>query len=330
MGADGTSGITKVQTINSLTNVASDDSGKAFLATANLTIVIPLTVTDGWSIYVDADGGDVTLSTSATINGLSSLVVTQGNSAFVYSTGTAHYARFFVSSAITSIAASGVGFTAITGNAATTVQAAIAVLTGLWNNVSTLGRTLISHAAASDMRTSLGLGTAATLAVGTGANNIVQLNGSGNLPAVNGAALTGIIGPAPAAVMEDRKSSGTDGQAIAAAWTKRDLATIVNNTGAYLALASSQFTPTQAGWVEWQAPGRDQFQSRLYNVTDSAVIRNGTSAVTTGGSIGLSNGGGPVSAGKAYRIEQYDGGPGGLAADTGAEEIYTRVKYWPM
>ena len=38
------------------------------------------------------------------------------------------------------------------------------------------------------------LGTAASLDVGTGANNIVQLNGSGQLPAVDGSALTGIQG----------------------------------------------------------------------------------------------------------------------------------------
>jgi hypothetical protein len=41
-------------------------------------------------------------------------------------------------------------------------------------------------------RTNLGLGTAATLDVGTSANNIVQLDGSGNLPAIDGSALTGV------------------------------------------------------------------------------------------------------------------------------------------
>ena len=43
-------------------------------------------------------------------------------------------------------------------------------------------------------RTNLGLGTAATLNVGTSANNIVQLNGSAQLPAVDGSLLTGIEG----------------------------------------------------------------------------------------------------------------------------------------
>jgi microcystin-dependent protein len=45
---------------------------------------------------------------------------------------------------------------------------------------------------ATDARTNLGLGTAAVLNVGTAANNIVQLNGSAQLPAVDGSLLTGI------------------------------------------------------------------------------------------------------------------------------------------
>ena len=45
---------------------------------------------------------------------------------------------------------------------------------------------------ATTSRTNLGLGSAATLDVGTSANNIVQLNGSAQLPAVDGSNLTGI------------------------------------------------------------------------------------------------------------------------------------------
>jgi len=47
---------------------------------------------------------------------------------------------------------------------------------------------------ASSVRTALGLGTGSILNVGTGANNIVQLDGSGNLPALDGSALTGLAG----------------------------------------------------------------------------------------------------------------------------------------
>lgn len=41
-------------------------------------------------------------------------------------------------------------------------------------------------------RTALGLGSSATLTAGTSANNVVQLDGTGKLPAVDGSALTGL------------------------------------------------------------------------------------------------------------------------------------------
>jgi hypothetical protein len=54
------------------------------------------------------------------------------------------------------------------------------------------GRALLDDADAATQRTTLGLGTAAPLNVGTGANNVVQLDGSARLPAVDGSQLTGI------------------------------------------------------------------------------------------------------------------------------------------
>jgi hypothetical protein len=54
------------------------------------------------------------------------------------------------------------------------------------------GRSLVDDADAAAGRTTLGLGTAATQAVGTSANNVVQLDGSARLPAVDGSQLTNI------------------------------------------------------------------------------------------------------------------------------------------
>lgn len=53
------------------------------------------------------------------------------------------------------------------------------------NNLSDLG-------SASTARTNLGLGTAAVLNEGTSANNLVQLDGSARLPAVDGSQLTNL------------------------------------------------------------------------------------------------------------------------------------------
>jgi len=61
-------------------------------------------------------------------------------------------------------------------------------------DLTTAGKALLDDADASAQRTTLGLGTAATLNVGTGANNIVQLDGSAKLPAVDGSQLTGLTG----------------------------------------------------------------------------------------------------------------------------------------
>jgi hypothetical protein len=54
------------------------------------------------------------------------------------------------------------------------------------------GRSLVDDADAAAARTTLGLGTAATQTVGTAANNVVQLDGSSRLPAVDGSQLTNI------------------------------------------------------------------------------------------------------------------------------------------
>jgi hypothetical protein len=79
---------------------------------------------------------------------------------------------------LTSAADKGIQFTGI-GTAAT-------------YDLTAAGKALLDDADASAQRTTLGLGTAATLDVGTSANNVVQLDGTGKLPAVDGSQLTNI------------------------------------------------------------------------------------------------------------------------------------------
>ena len=85
--------------------------------------------------------------------------------------------------------------TQINTKAATSSLAAVAT-SGAYADVTgtpTLAAVATSGAY-SDVTGTPSLGTAAALDVGTGANNIPQLDSSGNLPALNGSALTGIQG----------------------------------------------------------------------------------------------------------------------------------------
>lgn len=79
---------------------------------------------------------------------------------------------------------------------------------------SSAARTLIAQTSQSAMRsTGLGLGSAATLTAGTAANNVVQLDGDGKLPAVDGSNLINLPGGSGALLaannLSDLANAGT-------------------------------------------------------------------------------------------------------------------------
>ena len=78
------------------------------------------------------------------------------------------------------------GLPAVDGSQLTGVTSTDVTKLAIASNLSDLN-------SASTARTNLGLGTAATQTVGTGANNVVQLTGASKLPAVDGSLLTNVV-----------------------------------------------------------------------------------------------------------------------------------------
>ena len=84
------------------------------------------------------------------------------------------------------------------------------------------------------------------------------------------------------AVFQDQKSVGVDGGTFTSgAWRTRVLNTTVFNTDTTnITLGTDQFTLLAGSYlIEWSAPakGVDAHQTRLYDVTGTALVQNGTS-----------------------------------------------------
>ena len=100
---------------------------------------------------------------------------------------------------------------------------------------------------AAQFKTGIGLGTAAELDVGTAANNVVQLDGSGNLPAAQADQLTGV-----ATGNEYFTGHITTNTSVAQGTYHQFTSTInfgvVSDTLSAWNNTTGRYTPNQAGW----------------------------------------------------------------------------------
>lgn len=104
---------------------------------------------------------------------------------------------------------------------------------------------------------------------------------SGNLPAISGAALTGITAGLNAsyARLADVKGTTTQGGTFTSgAWRTRDITTEETDPDGIVSISSNQFT-LQAGtyhiFASCCAVGVDNHNCRIYNITDSATLLTG-------------------------------------------------------
>lgn len=171
---------------------------------------------------------------------------------------------------------------------------------------------------ASAFRSALGLGTAATLTAGTSANNAVQLDGTGKLPAVDGSALTGVSASPYAADSWDLLNwTAGAGTMVADGWTSSTHASssLTDESATEGGIACRKLTPgaaQYAGVYYTAIPSTGKWEVRLrIKVTTSG---SGTSSPWYGWSVS-----GPSSGGLVRRL-----GIGLAPTDTSTSGIW----YW--
>jgi hypothetical protein len=140
------------------------------------------------------------------------------------------------------------------------------------------------------------------------------------------------------AVFQDQKTVNTDGGTFTSgAWRTRALnATVFNTDTTNITLGTDQFTLLAGSYsIEWDAPalGVSAHQTRLYDVTGTALVQNGTSEYTnltvTNSSVGSARV--TPSGSNVYRIDHWgaatqSGNGFGVASNIGTgPEVYTNV-----
>lgn len=185
-----------------------------------------------------------------------------------------------------------------------TIEKTGAATVGVYT-VTAAGKALIDDADASAQRTTLGLGTAAVTNTGTSAGNTVVLNGSAQLPAVDGSLLTGVVASTGIVNTQTFTSSGT--------WTKPASGSIAvvrawgaGGSGGARATTGGASGGGGGAYVE------SIFLLSALGATETVTLGNGGTGVS-GNTVGVQ--GGDTTFGSW--LTAYGGGNGGSTANGG-------------
>ena len=129
---------------------------------------------------------------------------------------------------------------------------------------------------AADSRTALGFGTASTLDVGTSANNILQLDSSGKLPALNA---TNLIGAIPVNTPSFLVRPSSNGTFTNTTWV--NVGALMNykefdTASGFSATDSGKYTVSTAGVYHIIAQADCNAGDSSFNNAQLAIYKNGT------------------------------------------------------
>ena len=330
--------------------VVLTDRAKIFNCTAAITASISAasSLGAGFVFTIKAVGADVTIDPDGaeTIDGASTLVVSSGSSARVICDGSNFHTEYVTGQTI-GYETQSANFTVDSTDRSKLIDCT-ATLTASLTAAATLGAGWYVYLKANGGDITVDPNGAETI---DGQTTIILPNGSSAIIECDGTNFHTVImtkSGAPSAVLEHQEAQGTNGGSPGSSntWVTRTLNTVVFNPAALVSLSADEFTVIKDGWVEYTALGSRNFtssnaaQSRLYNVTDAAVVGLSTPNRFGGGdSTSLINylmeGGGLVLAGKTYRIETNSSniitGDNAFGENSNrGTEVYLRVRYYAL